>query len=218
MRIISLVLQTKDPEGLAFFYSHILNMSVEKSEGQFTILLENGSIQFQQDKTVDAFYHFAITIPCNKIVEALEWLKDKTELLWIEDYNSFIADFVHWNARSLYFMDSAGNIVELIARMDLANGTEEPFSARHFLSVSEIGLVFPSEKIEEETSRLLQDYPLQYFSRQSPFPNFKAVGTDEGLFIIVTAHRNWYPTRKASLIFPVEVEFEVSGQYYKRRF
>jgi hypothetical protein len=39
------------------------------------------------------------------------------------------------------------------------------------------------------------------------------LGDDEGLFIIVTENRNWYPTNKPSAIFPLEVTVEtLSGQ------
>ena len=36
----------------------------------------------------------------------------------------------------------------------------------------------------------------------------KVLGDDEGLFIIVTDNRNWYPTSKPSGIFPLEITFE----------
>ena len=35
----------------------------------------------------------------------------KVPLIWINDYNSEIADFVNWHAKSIYFFDPAGNIV-----------------------------------------------------------------------------------------------------------
>ena len=153
-----------------------------------------------------AFYHFAINIPSNKIEDAKAWLKDKVQLVWMEDYKSDIADFVNWHAKSVYFFDPAGNIVELISRFDLQNPSEGSFGAGQFLSISEIGLVLEGQ-LDEETSQLMEKYSLPFFNKQPPLPQFKAIGDDEGLFIIVPRYRNWYPTTKPSDIFPMEINF-----------
>src|SRR5438874_12694704 len=123
---------------------------------------------------MERFYHFAINIPANKIREAKAWLSNKVQLLWMEDYKSDIADFVNWHAKSVYFFDPAGNIVELIARFDLDNTSDEIFSSKQFLSVSEIGLVFPKHNFEQQTKELLDKYSLSYFSKQPALPHFKA--------------------------------------------
>ena len=150
----------------------------------------NSTLQIEQATAGEPFYHFAINIPSNKIEEAREWLKSKVKLLWMEDYKSDIADFVNWHAKSVYFFDAAGNIVELIARFDLRNETDEMFSSSQFLSINEIGIVFRESDIEQYTEAILTQSQLGYFLKQSPMKQFKAVGDDEGLFIIVTDNRN----------------------------
>ena len=50
----------------------------------------------------------------------------KAELLWLDDYKGYIADFIKWHAKSFYFKDPAGNILELIARFDLDDIAGEP--------------------------------------------------------------------------------------------
>lgn len=208
MKIKSLVLETKDMKGLAAFYHQVLELPVIKTNTDLLITIGTTIIRFKQSTRQDPFYHFAITIPSNKIEEAKEWLSKKVELLWIEEYKSVIADFINWKAKSVYFFDPSGNVVELIARFDLHNETEETFSSNQLLSVSEIGLVFPKADIENQTASLLQQFSLSYFDKQPPFPNFKAVGDDEGLFIIVPEDRNWYPTSRRSGIYPLEIAFE----------
>jgi catechol-2,3-dioxygenase len=161
------------------------------------------------------YYHFAINIPANKIEEARDWLSGKVELIWFEDYKSDIADFAGWHARSVYFFDSAGNIIELIARFDLDNSTEEPFNANQFLSVSEVGLVFMENEIDQRTAELMNRYSLPFFSKQLPEQQFKVVGDDLGLFIIVSEHRKWYTTNdKEAGIFPMEIEFRNKDKEY----
>ena len=149
-----------------------------------------------------------------KLTEAKAWLSGRTELIWMEDYKSDIADFVNWHAKSVYFFDPAGNIVELIARFDLDNKTDDPFSSAQFLSVSEVGLVIKGDEFDKTIAGLLQQYQLSYFDKQPPLPQFRAIGDDEGLFIVVPEKRNWYPTTKASGIFPMEVMFENEGKEY----
>src|SRR5205085_700566 len=105
--------------------------------------------------------------------------------VWISQYNSDIADFVNWHAKSVYFCDPAGNILELIARLDLNNEVDDPFSSLQFLSISEVGMVFGDDKLNKKTEALMQQYDLPYFDKQPPLPQFKALGDDEGLFIIV---------------------------------
>ncbi len=218
MKIKSLVLETKNVKGLATFYQEVLELPVTKTDTEFLITMGTTLIRFTQATKQDPFYHFALTLPANKIEEAKEWLSKKVELLWIEEYKSVLADFINWNAKSVYFLDAAGNIVELIARFDLHNETAEKFSSKQLLSVSEIGVVFPKTEIENKTASLLQQFSLSYFDKQPPFPNFKAVGDEEGLFIIVTEDRNWYPTSKRSGIFPAEITFEQKGKKYIIRF
>jgi hypothetical protein len=209
MNIKRLILQTSVLKELTDFYIKLMELPVESSgEKEITIKIGSTELVFQQAHAADPFYHFAINIPANKIEEAKKWLQDRVELIWIEQYKSDVADFVNWHAKSVYFYDPAGNILELIARFDLVNKTNEPFSSSQFISISEVGLVFQEDELDKRTEDLLQQYHLTYFDKQPPLPQFKAVGDDEGLFIIVPNYRNWFPTAKAAGIFPMAVEFE----------
>src|SRR6185436_21190279 len=107
--------------------------------------------------------------------EAFEWLYIKTTILWIEEYNDYIADFSNWNAKSIYFLDPAGNVVEFISRFDLNDSVDNPFSSDLIRSISEIGLVFPFDSLEQNVKKILEDYSLSYFSKQEPLPQFKAI-------------------------------------------
>jgi|1185.fasta_scaffold52082_1 hypothetical protein len=209
MQIRSVQIRTSQVETLKKFYQSTLKLDVE-STGSASISIKIGSSILNIDETQDddPFYHFAINIPSNKIEEARNFLESKVELLWLEDYKSVIADFVNWNAKSIYFFDPVGNIVELIARLDLQNATPKTFSSGEFLSISEIGFVFRESEIEEQTRAILKQTGLTYFLKQRPMEHFKVLGDDEGLFIIVAENRNWYPTNKPSAIFPLEVMVE----------
>lgn len=210
MEIQRLILQTSVLKKLTAWYTDVMELPVESNSAkEIAIRIGRTQLVFRQSTTAGPFYHFAINIPANKIEEAKAWLNNRRiELLWIEQYKSDIADFTGWHAKSVYFYDPAGNILELIARFDLNNKTGEPFSSKQFLSVSEVGLVFKENKFEKRIRDLLQTYQLSYFTKQPPLAHFRAIGDDEGLFIIVPENRNWFPTDKPAGIFPMEVEFE----------
>ena len=214
MHIQQLILQTSQPGTLQEFYGDLLGFQIGGGTNKDLIIQAGYSeLVFTSTDAGNPFYHFAFTIPANKIEEAKAWLTGKVELLWIEDYKSDIADFVNWHARSVYFYDPAGNIVEFIARSDLDNSTDTPFSARQVVSISEAGLVFPADELNSRTDKLLEQCHLSYFDKQPPLPQFKAVGDDHGLFIIVPEHRNWYPTSTPSGIFPMTVKFSNGDMY-----
>ena len=209
MKINKLSLQTAYLKTLQEFYSSVLELPVEQiDEKEIKIKIGDSDLTFTETTNGEPFYHYAINIPANKIEEAKDWLSSKVRLLWMDDYKNDIADFVNWHAKSVYFYDPAGNIVELIARFDLDNKTGETFSSHQLLSVNEVGLVFTDENFEKEVASLQNSYSLSYFDKQPPLPKFRAMGDDHGLFVIVPEHRNWYPTDKPSGIFPMTVEFD----------
>ena len=213
MKIKKLILRTAYLKTLQEFYSSVLELPVEQpDEKMIKIKIGNGELIFTETTNGEPFYHFAINIPANKIEEAKTWLNDKVRLLWMDDYKDDIADFVNWHAKSVYFYDPAGNIVELIARFDLDNSANETFSSSQFLSINEVGLVFNDDNFEKEITTLRNAYSLSNFDKQPPLPKFRAMGDDHGLFVIVPEHRNWYPTDKPSGIFPMTVEFDNAGK------
>ena len=200
MLLTKIQLQTNHLSALHNFYSEILELNTFFEDEKSIVVTAGKSILIFEETGVDVnpFYHFAINIPSNKFQEAFDWMKNKVELLWLDDYESYIADFVNWHAKSFYFLDPAGNILELIARFDLNDNVDEKFSSNHIRNVSEIGLVFPLESFDRDVNKILKQYPLSYFVKQPPMPHFRAVGNDEGLFVIVPENRVWFSTKNTN--------------------
>ena len=210
MILKKILIQTSLLSSLREFYSSVLELNIEhQSQSQINIRIGASVLVIEQTSKAEPFYHFAINIPANKIEEARAWLLNKRiPLLWMDDYQSDVADFINWHAKSVYFFDPAGNIVELIARFDLQNESNNPFSSNEFLSISEMGLVFPEAEIEMQVNTIMKETGLSYFLKQPPMRQFKVLGDDEGLLIVVTENRNWYPTNKPSGIFQLEITLE----------
>ena len=117
MQIKELKIYSSKIKDQAEFYSKVLGLNII-SFSEENVSLELGksilSIEFKPETTP---YHFAVNIPANKEVEALEWLKSRVEIL--KDGVNEIQDFDFWNAKAIYFYDKDKNIVELISRKNL---------------------------------------------------------------------------------------------------
>lgn len=215
MQIKELKLQSANILALFSFYKAVLELPVIQSGKRITITAGETKLVFDEaSENENPFYHFAFNIPSNKFDEAFQWIKQKVKLLWLKDYNGFIADFINWNAKSFYFKDPAGNILEMIARFDLKDNANDPFSSRQIRNISEMGMVFPAETFNEGIQSLMKKYSLNYFDKQSPLPYFRAIGNDKGLFIVVPKNRAWFATDKESKIFRTEVTFVDKGKLH----
>jgi catechol-2,3-dioxygenase len=173
-------------------------------------------LTFIYDKqSKENYYHFAFNIPENQINESIEWLKKKINL--IEYEGSPLINFKNWNAHSVYFYDAGGNIVEFIARHNLKNGAGEPFSPNSIINISEVGM--PVESVKDFCSKLDEKPGLKLW--WGNLETFAAIGDEEGLLIVVTSQRNWFPTEKSSKIYPLTVKiannkrFEIDSNGYK---
>lgn len=192
MQILEVSLLSDDLKRTETFYSGRLGLTaINKKPSSISFLAGRSILTFQQSNNLRPVYHFAFNIPKNKLNEAITWASLKFNLLRIEN-NDFIADFKAWNAASFYFFDNNGNILEFIARRDLNNKSDEPFSSDSILSISEIGIV--TMNVSELAHKLITDFNIPVFSKQPPHENFAAFGNDRGLLILSAPNRHWYPT------------------------
>lgn len=171
MKILEVVLPASDPEALAGFHA------------QFAV---STSVRFERGP--DVCSHWALNVAPERFEEAVAYAAERVELLH-ED-----VPFEAWRARSAYFFDPAGNIVELIAR-ERAPGSEL------FLEVSEVGL--PVDDVAVAVGFLESEVGLPYFSGDRR--TFGAVGDDRGLFIVVPVGRPWLFTDRPAPDHPLEV-------------
>jgi len=62
---------------------------------------------------------------------------------------------------------------------------------------------------------LIKNYSLDYFEKQPPLAQFRAIGNDNGLFIVVPENRAWFATDQMSKIYKTEVTFINKTQLHK---
>ena len=212
MEIDEVRLRTAWPAALRRFYAETLGLAVaDEGEGGFAVSVGTSRLVFQpaEAREGEPVYHLAFNIPENQLAAGKRWLAARAQLLSDPDGTDEFASSDHWNAHMVYFRDSAGNILELIARHALANGSDEAFGPGSLLSVSEVGLVVPDVAgTVAELGRLgLPPYG-------EPGPAFAPVGDERGLLIVVAEGRGWFPVGEPARSAPMDVTVrgEAGGQ------
>ncbi|MDB5192329.1 MAG: hypothetical protein JWQ96_1892 [Segetibacter sp.] len=201
MQILKLELLTNSIERSQQFYGDVLSLPVtHKDEVSISFKAGASQLTFILSETSNPFYHFAFNIPCNQLDEALAWTESRVDILPLSP-QSKVADYGNWNAKAFYFLDFSGNIVELIARYDLNNQSSNSFNHDSILAISEIGMV--TEDVDVVCKQFQREYSLSIFTKQPPAKNFAAIGDDNGLFIVVTEDKKWFPTDTPVSAFPV---------------
>jgi hypothetical protein len=215
MKITRLELLTVNLPAQQEFYAKILELStkltpsgLEIQAGKTELLLTQAAPDF------DGAYHFAFNIPENQFRAAKEWISSRAPLLRDETgKDEFESE--SWNSDSVYFKDSAGNVLEFIARRNLKNTAEGYFDSKQILQVSEIGL--PSENVVAFANELCTRLNLTVF-KQQPNETFTPVGDDHGLLILPIKGRIWIPNSGVpAKLLPVKVKGTAGGKNWEVR-
>ena len=210
MNILELELLTANINETELFYNNVIGLEIiSKNNSSISFRAGSTKLTFRSSENLKPVYHFAFDIPNNKLLEAFAWIEKKTKILYVIPPDK-IADFYNWNAKSFYFYDNNGNILEFIARFSLDNVSEKPFDGSSIVSVSEIGFV--SKNVSQLSDKICEKYALSIFSKQPKLNKFIVLGTDTGLFILVEENRDWYPTDKKAKSFWTKVVFFNNGE------
>jgi catechol 2,3-dioxygenase-like lactoylglutathione lyase family enzyme len=208
MKIKEIILLSDDLNETSRFYSELMGFTIsESTSSKITFKAGSSQLTFLRSNLQNCIYHFAFDIPHNKLNEAIQWLSSKVDLMEFQGSN--VIDFPNWNAKSLYFYDNNGNILEFIARFENKNESHHSFDSSSIVSISEIAFV--TDNVEKLAKDLIQTHGLKYYFRQIQREDFSVIGDDNGLIIIVKSTRNWFPTPIKVEKFPVKVTIEKNG-------
>jgi len=206
MKIHTVKLETPALSQVTDFY-RLLGLEVITAEaGKTHVRIGSSWLVFSEKPSTTGIYHFAFNIPCNHIREGMAWLERAGIVLIANEKGENQIDFPNWNAEATYFFDPAGNIVELIARRDLQNESEQSFGPDSLLEISEIGIV--TDDVPAWNARAETEFGIPPFNKQKPAADFSALGSDMGLFIVVSEGRKWFLTDIPAGKAPLEVSFE----------
>jgi len=203
MRIKKLTIYTAKLSAQKVFYRDTLGLPVIEETIDFISLHIGKSILRIEQRNQATPYHFAINMPANQEIDALNWLKTKVNI--IRDGENEIQDFDFWNAKAIYFYDADNNIVEFIARKNLNINSDKPFNQNSLLEISEIGI--PTLDIEAHFKVLNEALGLEVYSGN--FERFCAIGGETGLFICINREeKDWYPKNDKAFSSDFELLWE----------
>lgn len=201
MNIEKLSVFTPDPEALSDFYARRFRADIFREGAAFCIPFGKSTLHLLPGDRPTC-YHFALNIPSDTLESAEEFLRSFTELLPDPDTGETAVDFTAWNAHALYFLDPAGNVVELIARHSLRDRAGSAFRPELIRGISEIGT--PVASVQKAFDTLHGDAGLPRYSGN--FSSFCAAGDEHGLIILTERDRTWFPTDIPSRSEPWHLE------------
>ena len=188
------------------FYKNVLEFRCI-SENNIVTNFQTGSsvLTLHKAENHSYYYHFAFNIPPNLFNEAKRWIQQRISLATEEGEDE--VQFVESKAKSFYFEDPAGNIVEYIARETTAPATEEIFTPMHVVDISEIGLT--SQDIKKDIERIQKlgissknNEPISY----DQYLNFMG-DYEDGVYIIVApVGRRWIFSNRKGIVAPIFIK------------
>ena len=207
MNILEIEILTSNLEETEYFYTKVLELrAIDKTRDMVSLRAGKSIFSFIHSDKLNPRYHFAFNIPNNKLEEALIWISKRAELIKNEE-GAFITNFDSWNAKSLYFYDNNGNVLEFITRFDLNEISDKPFTSESISSISEIGIVTDKPLVFAE--KMINEHQLKYFAKGPKREDFAVLGDDNGLIIISSPNRDWYPTHHRAENHPVKMKIGV---------
>ncbi len=200
MEFLEIRLRCADVAGQRPFYAGILGLPVWDEAGDWLVVQAGATrLVFEPTGIGAPAYHFAFNIPPNQFTEAKAWVMARLSLLARGDQDEF--HFEAWNAHAFYFADPAGNVLEFIARHNLAEESDAPFGPDSIQRVSEIGLPVPRVGLLVDALEAT-GVPLWQGDRE----HFAAVGDEHGLAIVVPILRRWLPDERVpALPWPAQI-------------
>jgi catechol-2,3-dioxygenase len=203
MKITRVSAQVRNTRSAAEFFDYVLGLAVESEPGAVVVTIGTTLLELVENPDVEGDHHFAVTIPSNKFTDAKQWLQERAALFGTVQSDEFEGP-PGWNARSIYFAGPDRSVLELIIRRDLDNATTGPFSSDDLLCISEVGVATPD--VLALTTFLTEAADVASY-RADPESSFSAAGDTDGLLVLVSPGRAWFPTTdRLAATSPIRIE------------
>ncbi len=208
MHIESITIYSAALEAIRNFYRDTLEFPILKeSETYFTLQIGSTTFTFRQASLGDTpFYHFAFDVPSNQLEEAKNWIKDRVSLSKSSEEDEVY--FPSIDAKSIYFEDPSGNIVEWICRLSDSPSSSVSFHPSLLQKVSEMSLV-----VHDKLAAAEQLETVVVVSRDhQPVPaeglTFMGEREDAVYLLLVPENRVWYFSDKLSVVHPLSIRLQ----------
>jgi hypothetical protein len=213
MELLSVYIHCSSLKAMYEFYRHQLGFDCGLTRDRLEVDAGKGRLVFTHKKNFKGGYHYAFAIDVLDMPQAFSFLRTRTSLFYSFDDDSYIANFRNWKAKSLFFSDPDGNVVEFIGRKEdsIPEAGIEDFSPARIIRPAEIGLGTTNSGALK--MQLRREAALEPMLRGDE--GFCPVGNPEGLFIVSSVQRCWFPTREQVRPLPVSAIFMNHGRKYR---
>lgn len=209
MRISRLTLATIDPEAQAAFWGERLGLPVGwVDEDEVEVRLRDGAIAFRRAAAgADPRYHFAINLPPGSIDAAVEWVRERHEVLAFhgdpdeEEGTTVVRTDV--GAGCVYFLDAVGNVAELISSRFLEGEGGEAFGPRSLIEIAEIGIA--TADYDATCAAVGEFFAAEVLWGGGPGSELTAIGDHHAVVIVSPVGRGWIPVGLPARPQPTEI-------------
>lgn len=208
MHIRQVQLATRSLDDTVRFYER-LGCAVLADDDSVRVTVGASQLVFRVLDGMTGAHHLAFTIPTGTFADAKRRVAEVATVLGADGVDEFEGP-AGWDSRSVYFEGPDRQLLELIERRELpdgdavaADGQAAPADghaaradghaaplAPLLVSVSEVGIAVPDVPGAVET---LSQHGLDPYAGP-PGPDFAPVGDVDGLLILVSPGRRWFPT------------------------
>lgn len=198
MHIRRVHLTTRAPNEVADFYRR-LGCPVSDEGAAVLVSVGRTTLVFDHLDGMTGAHHLAFTIPTGTFDSARSWITERARVLHARDGEEVFEGPPGWNSRSVYFDGPDEQLLELIERRDLPPGAGQGLPG----SVSEVGIAVPDVLGVVDALGRHGVHPYG----GPPDAGFAPIGDVDGLLVLVSTERKWFPTldRRASTA-PVVVD------------
>lgn len=180
MHITRVSLPSANLAAQARFYGEVLGLPIRLSD---RLQIEAGKSTLEFFKGEPKPQHFAFNVPAARFDSARAWIQARASLI-VDSQGRYVFAFESWRAHAAYFHDADGNILEIIARQ--GRPLEEIDSGPPLVEISEIGIAC------QDVAATMNALGLPVYG--VAMEDFAAVGDEQGLLILASLGRVWYPT------------------------
>ncbi len=200
MRIVRLTLDCADLGAQEAFWAGTLGLDVSRGvDDELQVMLRSSVLRFRRAAPGTApRYHFAINVPPGSIEQAATWLAERHQLLAFRGYSGEDegATIVHTDrgTPAVYFLDPAGNVVELIANVRLSaveDARPDGFGPEALLDIAEIGIAAADPEAAGAAIREFLGEEVLWGG--APGWLLTAIGDARAVVIVAPLDRGWIP-------------------------
>jgi hypothetical protein len=185
------------------FYAQLLGSAAQDREpAEFAFRVGSGWLTFTPADG-SPFYHFALLVPGDRFAVAKAWLDGVVDLL-TDDAGRSEFQFDSWPASAAYWLDPAGNIVEVIAHPGVleAGHGDVSFDPREFAGISEAGVV--ARDLDAAARTLAADAGIDIWDGDLS-AGIAFLGRRAHTVILSAPGRGWLPTGRPAEAHPVSI-------------